>query len=155
MTTATLTTRSSIRICCLLSLVLSLLVGGCSSFNREWKQAAVGQPKGIDGSWEGSWLSAKNGHHGQLRCVMFKFDDRNYNARFKATYWKILRIGYDVAILVERQPDGSFKLEGENDLGWWGGGVYRYDGDVTSTNFLSTYRSKYDHGTFQLKRPAP
>ncbi len=33
------------------------------------------------------------------------------------------------------------------------GGVYHYDGDATPTNFFSTYKSKYDHGTFQMTRP--
>jgi len=85
---------------------------------------------------------------------MYRFDDHTYEARFKATYWKIFRVGYDVALLVERKPDGSFRLSGENDLGWWGGGVYHYEGDVSSTNFAATYRSRYDHGTFQMQRPA-
>ena len=85
---------------------------------------------------------------------MIRIDDGKYHARFKATYWKIFRIGYRVEMSVEPHPDGVFKLSGENDLGWWGGGVYRYEGDVTATNFLSTYRSKYDHGTFQMKRPS-
>ena len=33
------------------------------------------------------------------------------------------------------------------------GGVYYYEGRATATNMISTYRTKYDHGTFDMKRP--
>ncbi len=137
--------------------LVSLLVAGCSSFNSDWKKTAgtAISPDTIEGGWEGSWLSAVKGHHGALRCIMTRIDDTQYRARYRATYWKMFRIGYTMAMRVEPQPGRAFKMQGENDLGWWGGGVYRYDGEASATNFLATYRSKYDHGTFEMKRPAP
>ena len=124
-------------------------VTGCSTFNNEWKKAATVPPHTGDiiGRWEGSWLSDKNGHHGKLRCLVTRIDERHYRARYKATWWKVFRFGYIVTMRVEK-PDTVFKFEGEANLGWLAGGVYRYDGQATSTNFFSTYKSKYDHGAF-------
>jgi len=139
----------------LLSVSLTLLTGGCSSFNHDWKQAGTTavSTNQIEGRWEGYWLSAKNGHTGKLRCLASKIDDRQIRARFKATYWKLFRIGYEVTLNTEPQPESTVRIQGENDLGWWGGGVYHYEGAITPTNFSATYRSKYDHGTFEMKRP--
>ena len=136
-------------------LLLVMLTTGCSTFNREWKTAAAHPPPAgdISGRWEGSWLSGKNGHHGRLRCLVTKLDDTHYRARYKATYWKLLRFGYAVTMSVEKSSDDTFKSAGEADLGWWGGGVYRYEGQITPDKFFSTYKSSHDHGTFQMKRP--
>jgi len=131
-----------------------ILVNGCSSFNREWKKAAASPPptNSLPSRWEGTWLSDKNGHTGELLCLLTRVNDTNYQARFKATYWKIFRASYTVTFLGELR-DGVWQFKGDEDLGWLAGGVYHYEGSVTRTNFFSTYRSKYDHGTFELQRP--
>ena len=127
---------------------------GCSTFNSDWKKARATPPgDDVTGRWEGSWLSGKNGHHGRLRCVVTRLGDDRYRAHYKATYWKIFRIGYAVDMQVRQESSNTYKFQGETDLGWWGGGVYHYDGDATPANFFSTYKSKYDHGTFQMTRP--
>jgi len=46
-----------------------------------------------------------------------------------------------------------WQFQGDENLGWLAGGVYHYEGRVSPTNFHSTYRSKYDHGTFEMGRP--
>ncbi len=137
------------------ALLLGMVASGCSTFNREWKTAATEPPpsKDLTGRWEGSWSSDKNSHNGNLRCLVTKIDDSHYRARYKATYWKIMRFGYTVAMNVKQGTDNAHNFQGEADLGWWAGGVYRYEGQVTSTNFFSTYKSKYDQGTFRMKRP--
>ena len=136
-----------------LILGLALLANGCSSFNREWKKAAASQPaNSLEGRWEGKWRSDKNGHTGKLLCLLARESDTNYHARLKATYWKIFRASYAVTFTGELR-DGVWQFKGDEDLGWFAGGVYRYEGRVTPTNFFSTYRCKYDHGTFELQRP--
>jgi hypothetical protein len=139
---------------CALMLGLLLLVNGCSTFNREWKKAAASQPtpNSLDGRWEGKWFSDKNGHTGKLLCLLTRESDTNYHAHFKATYRKIFRASYAVAFTGEMQ-DGAWQFKGDEDLGWLAGGVYHYEGRVTTTNFFSTYRCQYDHGTFELARP--
>jgi len=131
-----------------------LLGAGCNSFNREWKKvgrnAVAGS--GLEGRWEGKWVSEKNGHRGKLRCIVKK-DGEVYQARFHAKYQKILSFGYTVPLKVEPTEDG-YKFSGEADLGSLAGGVYRYDGRADATNFFSTYSSQYDHGTFRMERPS-
>lgn len=149
---------SELRRGCSLLLTITYLVlfsTSCSTFNRDWKKAGStpAAADNVEGCWEGRWLSSKNGHTGKLRCLATKIDDRQIRARFKATYWKILRIGYEVTLNTEPSTNSSVRIRGENDLGWWGGGVYHYDGAVSPTDFSATYRSRYDHGTFEMKRP--
>lgn len=139
-----------------LSATLAVLLCGCSSFNRAWRQAGK-QPAAadsIEGRWEGRWLSDVNGHTGHLRCLLTRNADTHYTARFRATYWKIFRYSYEVNLWFEPREDG-WRFRGEEDLGWLAGGVYNYEGQATSTHFHSTYRSKHDHGTFEMRRPAP
>jgi hypothetical protein len=127
---------------------------GCSTFNRDWKKAATPLPAdGIAGRWEGSWLSEMDGHRGRLRCVITGLADGRYRAHYKATYWKIFRFSYTVEMQVEHRSGDRFEMRGETNLGWWGGGVYQYEGEVSPTNFVCTYRSKYDHGRFRMERP--
>jgi hypothetical protein len=130
-----------------------LLVAGCSSFNREWRNAAElpASSSSLVGRWEGSWQSEANGHHGSLRCIVGQEPDGACKARFHAIYGKMLNFGYTVPLKVA-ETDGSFQFSGKANLGWWAGGVYTYEGEVRDANFHSTYRCKYDHGTFQMTR---
>jgi hypothetical protein len=132
-----------------------LTTSGCSSFNSEWKKAAQNPvPTGeIEGRWQGSWLSDANHHTGALRCIVCKQQEGTYKARFHAKYEKVLSFGYTVNLSVKPAEGGQQKFEGEANLAWWAGGVYHYEGQASATNFFSTYSCKYDHGTFQMKRP--
>ncbi len=131
-----------------------LLLCGCSSFNREWRR--VGQQSAPHdsavGRWEGHWLSHVNAHSGKLRCIITSDTNGIYAARFRATYMNTLSFSYTVRLQVE-QRDGNWHFRGEEDLGAIAGGVYRYVGSATSTNFQSTYDSKYDRGIFEMSRP--
>jgi hypothetical protein len=132
----------------------ALVLCGCSTFNRDWKKAAQ-QPApagSIEGCWEGKWLSDVNGHTGRLRCMLSREKNNRYQARFRATYWKLFRFSYAVSLQFEPR-EGDWHFTGDEDLGTLAGGIYHYDGQATPTNFFSTYWSKYDHGTFQMKRP--
>lgn len=130
------------------------LCAGCSSFNREWKKAAAVpvSTNDIVGRWEGSWRSDVNNHNGRLRCLIVKTNDRVYAARFHAKYWKILNFGYTVPLEV-RQDSAGYTFKGDANLGKLAGGVYEYRGFASATNFFSTYTSKYDRGSFRMRRP--
>lgn len=131
------------------------LLSGCSSFPRHWRAASAGpQPADdISGAWTGSWRSEVNGHTGSLQCLVTRVDAAHYRARYRASYRKFLRFGYTVPMEVTRSEGGAISFRGEANLGWWTGGVYHYDGRATATNYISTYSSKYDHGTFEMTRP--
>jgi hypothetical protein len=134
-------------------LFVALLLAGCSSFNRDWKRAAVVPQLTNDlaGRWEGVWMSDKNGHNGRLRCLISPTDNGVYNARFHAKYWKILSFGYAVPVRVQRSNDVA-RFIGEADLGKLAGGIYKYAGAVIGTNFHSTYECAIDHGYFRMTR---
>lgn len=137
-------------------LVVGLLLNGCSTFNRDWKSAAATTEPvdGIQGRWQGAWLSDVSGHTGRLRCLLTRDAAGRYQARFHAKYKKILSFGYTVPLTVEA-TNHAFRFHGEADLGWYAGGLYHYEGQVSPTVFLSNYRCLADHGTFQMTRPRP
>jgi hypothetical protein len=143
----------------LLSLLSVFWFTGCSSFERDWQNAAL-IPRLQDdlaGRWEGTWRSEASGHNDQLRAVIATGSNGVYSTRFHARYKKgIFRLsfGYSVPLQV-RQTNGTYQFQGEADLGRLAGGLYRYEGSAAGTNFFSNYRCKYDHGTFQMTRPAP
>jgi hypothetical protein len=129
-----------------------VLIGtSCSNFNREWRKLGGNPdaPSGLEGRWEGNWISEVNHHHGKLRCIVSK-DGNICRARFFAKYLKILSFGYTVELKTEAMDHG-YKFRGEADLGVMGG-IYHYEGHADTTNFVSTYSSKYDHGTFQMQK---
>jgi hypothetical protein len=134
--------------------VAALLLAGCSSFNREWNTAIAqsASPADISGPWEGQWTSDKNGHTGRLRGILRHTGNDEYDAHFQATFWKIFRASYRVP-LKYNEAHGLYTLSGESDLGMLSGGLYRYEGEATPHRFFSTYENKYDHGTFEMKRP--
>ncbi|GEM_PF-304797 len=135
-------------------LFVSSLLSGCSSFEHDWQKTAQSPAPtdGLQGRWDGTWLSDANGHDGRLRCIVTRKPDGSYRARFHAVYRKVLTFGYTVPLNVT-PADGIYGFSGQADLHWYAGGIYHYDGHADGTNFFSTYRSKYDHGTFQMKRP--
>ena len=137
-----------------IALLVIAVVCGCSSFNRDWRRAAVAAPgeNAMEGPWEGRWTSDANHHHGGLRCLMVQESNSIYQARFRATYGRIFHFSYTARL--ETQPHyGGWEFNGEANLGSLAGGVYYYEGRATPTNLVSTYRSKSDHGTFELHRP--
>jgi hypothetical protein len=136
-----------------LVVLLALCLCGCSSFNRDWKRAAIttGNEHTVAGRWEGGW-SSSGGHHGQLRCLMGQESNSVCQARFRATYGGIFHFTYTVPLEMQVHDIG-WEFNGEANLGKLAGGVYYYEGRATTTNLISTYRSKYEHGEFELTRP--
>lgn len=135
-------------------LFLLLALTGCSSFNRDYKQALLkGAPKdGVEGPWVGAWLSDKNGHNGELRGLITKLEGDIYHTRFKARYWKFFTYTSEVEFEMQPHHDG-FEFFGVKRLGWLAGGEYTYEGRVSPKEFFSTYQNKWDRGTFQMDRP--
>lgn len=134
--------------------IFALLVSGCSSFNRAWKSAGrePAPSNSIAGRWEGRWRSDVNAHTGKLRCLISHQTNDLYAARFRATYRKVLNFSYTVPLRVE-QGELVWNFHGTEDLGALAGGVYRYTGTASTTNFHATYDSKYDRGIFEMTRP--
>ena len=139
----------------ILTTVLLLALTGCSSFERDWRHACVQPPPqsgALTGAWKGTWLSEVNGHTGELRCLVTANRPDEYEFHFKATFWKIFRYSYTVNLPVTPTAEG-YAFKGQEDLGFWSGGVYHYDGQIGGTNLNATYSNKFDHGVFTLQRP--
>ena len=142
--------------------LLTLLLGvtGCSSFNREWRDAAkqTAPTTGISGRWEGRWHSDANGHHDKLRAIITAAETNRFDVKFDAAFkhWLTLFItihaGYTVQMEASISTNGV-AFHGSENLGFLAGGLYTYEGRSDATNFFSTYKSKYDWGAFEMKRP--
>lgn len=140
----------------LLCLPALLIAGsGCSSFNYEWRRTVKTEVpnNSPQGPWEGRWKSDANGHSGRLRCLITSKGPTGTEARFRATFARIFTYEYAVPVSLIQETN-RLHLEGAANLGWLAGGRYTYDGFLTSTQFNSTYRSRHDHGVFELTRPA-
>lgn len=135
-------------------LLAAIVLSGCSTFNRDWNKAVSNpiQPASVAGAWDGSWLSDHNGHNGRLQCLLTENPDGTYQARFRAVYAKVIRVGYTANFQMVPAASGETQFKGSADLGWLRGGSYGYEGRIWSTNFFSTYTNKYDYGTFQMHR---
>ncbi len=133
---------------------LPLLSTACSTFENEWRAAAV-EPTPrteIVGRWAGTWSCEIRGHTGDLRCIVTRQDAEHIRARFHAKYAAILTAEYSVIFLTEQRGD-AWRIRGQQDLGWLAGGVYTYDGTVTPAEFLVNYDSKGYRGSFKMNRP--
>jgi hypothetical protein len=143
------------------------LLGGCSSFDQQWKQSpAVGGAPAImplAGKWEGRWQGS-DGHGGDLRAIIVTTEapssatgterTQRYTATFKATFLALLSGEHSVELVATRQPDGRMNFQGRKDLGFLCGGTYTYDGHVTQDQFVANFQSALDHGTFTMTRVA-
>ena len=147
----------------LLTLTGMICLGGCSTFQRDWETqtsltATEDAPKkeppsgeGLLGRWKGSWYSDTTGHDGALRCIITRQEDDSLHARYHAIYGGMLTFEYDMPMTVRQEGD-VFHFSAQHDLGWLAGGMYTYDGTVVGDEFMSTYSSKGDNGTFEMQR---
>ena len=131
---------------------LAALVNNASDFKHRWRQdtPAPTAANGLQGRWQGEWISEDNGHRGALRCLLARGEAGDYRATFHAVYAKILRVCYTVPLHGEWR-DNKLKLAGEADLGSLAGGMYRYEGEAGEGEFNCAYSCKYDHGIFRMK----
>lgn len=138
-----------------ISHLLAALVNNASDFKHRWSRQtpAPSTANGLQGRWQGEWISEENGHRGALRCLLVRSPSGEYEAAFHAVYATILRVAYKVP-LHGQWSAGKLKLAGDADLGSLAGGVYSYQGEADEKDFICAYRCKYDHGAFRMK-PAP
>jgi hypothetical protein len=153
-----------------LSFTLLLAAGGCA-FDSKWDNLAKSKPNAVEpapadvdvaaqddpltGRWEGKWVSDACGHTGALRAIITRKSEAIYHAEFDATYFPLLRFGYDMELMADRQknPAEPVSFKGQEDLGLLAGGVYFYKGSADGDRFTSTYESSDDHGRFEMTRP--
>ena len=129
-----------------------MALAGCSSFDRDFEAVRQSKASMLSVSlWDGSWKSEGGHGGGRLRAILTPIAPDTYHARFRAQYWGIFAADEDVDLHVT--STAPIKAAGEADLGFFKGGVYQYDATITPSQFEATYKSKYDHGQFNLARP--
>jgi hypothetical protein len=136
-------------------LFLMVLCSGCATgYNRAWNSFVDPTPDdAFSGKWQGSWLSAYNGHQGGLRAMITQTEEDQYLAQFHATYAKVLQFKHSNVFTARRQGE-IIVFEGENDLGKLAGGLFNYYGKVEGAAFTATYKAEKDHGMFRMRRVA-
>lgn len=128
--------------------VLAPVVSNCRGFHEAWQSAPLpSEDDPLSGQWEGEWMSDANGAHGPLRCVVTPVGPGRWRATFHATFMRMLKACYSTEL--EGHGDG---FRGSSDLGTVAGGIYEYAAEVTGDQFVSTFRSRTDHGTFRMRR---
>jgi hypothetical protein len=142
---------------CLLLLSVVLL-GGCTSFDRQWN--AAGQGTGGATRWDGRWSSGTrketdgSPHGGRLRCVLEPQPGQQLLAHFHAN-WLIFSGNYDLPLQPASpvaKPGKARDYRGTHDLPWVFGGTYRYTATIDPVHFIAHYTSNYDTGVFTLHR---
>lgn len=136
-------------------LACSLVVfatSSCTGYKKRWDTALTGTYHGMDGPWEGTWKSSKNGHTGGLKCIVTPLGEDQYEFDWWAS-WGKLSADYQITS-VSKPEDGYHLLVMDFDLGKLGG-VYRMEGKATPTVFDATYSAKVDAGALILRRPEP
>ena len=133
--------------------LLAAVFNNRSHFQRAWRayMPAPDAMQTIQGRWQGEWVSEDTGHRGELKCLLSRISADQLDATFLATFGRFLRVGYGVQLSATATGE-SLRLKGESDLGMLAGGVYEYEGEVNLTEFKCSYRCKYDHGIFRMKR---
>ncbi len=130
--------------------VLATLASGCS-FSREWK-AASRQPSGpndLTGAWVGTWQNSTNSHHDQLKAIITRVSDTEYQARFKAWWFGIFSGTFDTTLYGQWEGQ-EFVFQGTQDVM---GTEFEQKGRAGSTHFVSDYSSADYHGRFEMQRP--
>ena len=96
--------------------VTAVLVTGCTSFEKDWRQARQ-QPTpdaDIGGAWTGTWQNTNNAHGGALRAVVTPSGADSYAARFHAT-WGSHRGSFRTELKGVREGD-DFVFEGRKRI---------------------------------------
>ena len=147
------TMKSALLLRLAIGLILMPVLPSCGfAFRSAWKKAPV--TSGVEGKWEGTWLSDASGHHGALRCVVdcSKGKPGDHEFFYHATWKSILSGSYKSIHTVKKQKDGSFVFKGEHKMPDWAGGLYHYEGTIKGDEFKADYRCSMDNGTYTMKR---
>ncbi len=134
--------------------LLFLVSCATPGYRNAWKsaQGAPVSKAGIEGAWEGVWISDKNGHTGDLRCVVTKTGDDEYLFHYWATWAGGMKGAFKITCEAEERQ-GVVHVEGSKRLPPFG--TYHHRGKLTATTFTATFRSdKSNVGSFELERVA-
>ena len=129
-------------------LALALTLCGCSSFESRWNAAPSTSADGVSGRWIGTWQNTNNAHGGPLQAVLIAKGSNDFSAYFHAGWGK--RSGtFQTPIQGSREGD-TFRFTGSKRVF---GVKIKTSGVIQPDEFNAFYDSRFDSGTFTLKRP--
>ena len=103
------------------------------------------------GRWAGTWCSNTNGHHGRIHARVCQIDNSTYRMRFTGTFMGVVPFTYSVRMSVTGQSaDGRTTLSGQSRLPLFG--VFCCNAEVGACDFVASYTSSKDQGTFTMQR---
>ncbi len=104
----------------------------------------------LDGRWRGGWQSCSTGHHGKLNAQFCRIDETHVRATFKGTFAKVIPFRYRPVLDIVHEQPGLMILQGNKKIPL--GGNFQYNATISGGQFNATYRSRRDHGTWQMQR---
>jgi len=105
----------------------------------------------LQGDWVGRWASSQSDMGNDLKARIRKLDAGKYEAQFDAVFARFFT-NRSVVVLTVRDKGTKWEFSGQEDLGFFRGGIYKYEGTCDGREFLCTYDSSYDKGTFRMRR---
>ena len=154
------------RVAPLLCLVSLALLASCNSFDARWATTPMpptANPAALaDGKWEGTWQSDATDFNGHIQAIILhttqtildKETVQQYEASFRMRYFEIGYDEYTVTLNATKLADGRIHFEGKKDLGYFKGGIVRFDGLVfpDTDELYCDYASDKDAGTYKMRR---
>ena len=109
------------------------------------------QAQDLTGHWTGYWHSGFNNHQGRLQARFQQTHPQILEAQFRGTFAKIIPFRYRARLQVVHQEPGLTVLSGSRKLPF--SGEFRYYAQITEGEFLGTFESRRNHGTWVMNRP--
>lgn len=131
--------------------ILLFFVCGCGGLGQSAADAGDEDIQVIEGLWVGKWFCEKTGHSGPMRCRLTRIKEGQYLARYDGFFAGFIPFWYSVKKEVTR-GDGVVYMKAEENLGWYGGGLFKYEGEIRDGEYHMRYDSKYYAGTFELSK---
>jgi hypothetical protein len=136
-----------------LAVIATLGLVSCASpsYKRNWETTLRANATPPKGCWEGTWVSAANGHTGKLRCIVSDAP-AGYRFHYQATWAKFLSGEFSLVCPAIKTGPATWTVSGSKDLGAAMGGTFTHEAQITADRIKAGYRSKLDHGTMELHR---
>ncbi|MFK7768534.1 MAG: hypothetical protein AB8B55_15030 [Mariniblastus sp.] len=104
----------------------------------------------LAGNWRGGWQSCNSGHRGKLNAQFCRIDSTHVRATFKGTFAKVIPFRYRPVLNIVHEEPGLVVLQGNKKIPL--GGNFQYNATISNGQFNATYRSRRDHGIWQMQR---
>jgi hypothetical protein len=154
------------RVASILCLVSLGFLASCTEFDKRWDATAAPVTENpaapVAGKWEGTWNSDKSSYWGHMEAIIVpttvtvqdKVQVQQYAATFKLRFFEMGFDEYTVTLNATKLADGRLHFEGKKDLGYFKGGITRYDGYLMGSGdtFYCDFNSDNDCGTFKMSR---